>query len=163
MENQKMEAGRKAETIEAIDSKLPMPNDNQKPATKRAPKLGLIGRTNSAVKNGKTIFASQNVSLDIPRKSYLKCWFFNQEKSRVSRPAFNFNMHKELPKASISTTYLRLKTTKVDISQLFHCFNISSHTFIINSLKTLPSWFLRTILLRSEDTGTWLILFYEVL
>ena len=63
-----MEAGRKAETIEAIESKLPMPNDNQKPATKRAPKLGQIGRTNSAVKNGKTIFASQNVSLDIPRK-----------------------------------------------------------------------------------------------
>ena len=66
-----MESARKAESIQAVESKLPMPNDNQasKLATKRAPKLGQIGRTNSAVKNGKTIFASQNVSLDIPRKS----------------------------------------------------------------------------------------------
>ena len=62
MDNQHMEAGRKAESIQTVESKLPMP------ATKRAPKLGQIGRTNSAVKNGKTIFASQNVSLDIPRK-----------------------------------------------------------------------------------------------
>ena len=71
MDNQKLEAGRKSESIRVVESKLPMPNDNQasKPATKRAPKLGQIGRTNSAVKNGKTIFASQNVSLDIPRKS----------------------------------------------------------------------------------------------
>ena len=94
MENQKMEAGRKAETIEAIESKLPMPNDNQKPATKRAPKLGQIGRTNSAVKNGKTIFASQNVSLDIPRKSSsdssIKC-IRRPKKYWVSRSALNFN------------------------------------------------------------------------
>ena len=71
MDTQKMESARKAESIQAVESKLPMPNDNQasKLATKRAPKLGQIGRTNSAVKNGKTIFASQNVSLDIPRKS----------------------------------------------------------------------------------------------
>ena len=72
MDNQQMEAGRKADSVQAIESKLPTPNADQasKPATKRAPKLGQIGRTNSAVKNGKTIFASQNVSLDIPRKSY---------------------------------------------------------------------------------------------
>ena len=71
MDNQQMEAGRKADSVQAIESKLPTPNDSHasKPATKRAPKLGQIGRTNSAVKNGKTIFASQNVSLDIPRKS----------------------------------------------------------------------------------------------
>ena len=71
MDNQKLEAGRKSESIQVVESKLPMPNDNQasKPATKRAPKLGQIGRTNSAVKNGKTIFVSQNVSLDISRKS----------------------------------------------------------------------------------------------
>ena len=71
MDNQQMEAGRKADSVQAIESKLPTPNDNHasKPATKRAPKLGQIGRTNSAVKNGKTIFASQNVSLDIPRNS----------------------------------------------------------------------------------------------
>ena len=69
MDNQHMEAGRKAESIQTVESKLPMPNNQAlKPATKRAPKLGQIGRTNSAVKNGKTIFASQNVSLDIPRK-----------------------------------------------------------------------------------------------
>ena len=71
MESQQMEAGRKADSVQAIESKLPTPNDSHasKPTTKRAPKLGQIGRTNSAVKNGKTIFASQNVSLDIPRKS----------------------------------------------------------------------------------------------
>ena len=71
MDNQQMEAGRKADSVQAIESKLPTPNDSHasKPATKRAPKLGQIGRTNSAVKNGKTIFASQNVSLDIPRES----------------------------------------------------------------------------------------------
>ena len=71
MDNQKTEAGRKADTIQAVESKLPMPNDGKasKPATKGAPKLGQIGRTNSAVKNGKTIFASQKVSLHIPRKS----------------------------------------------------------------------------------------------
>ena len=71
MDNQQMEAGRKADSVQAIESKLPTPNADQasKPATKRAPKLGQIGRTNSAVKNGKTIFASQNVSLDVPRKS----------------------------------------------------------------------------------------------
>ena len=69
MDNQQMEAGRKADSVQAIESKLPTPNEASKPATKRAPKLGQIGRTNSAVKNGKTIFASQNVSLDIPRKS----------------------------------------------------------------------------------------------
>ena len=71
MDNQQMEAGRKADSVQAIESKLPTPNADQasRPATKRAPKLGQIGRTNSAVKNGKTIFASQNVSLDIPRKS----------------------------------------------------------------------------------------------
>ena len=71
MDNQQTEAGRKADSVQAIESKLPTPNADQasKPATKRAPKLGQIGRTNSAVKNGKTIFASQNVSLDIPRKS----------------------------------------------------------------------------------------------
>ena len=71
MDNQQMEAGRKADSVQAIESKLPTPNADQasKPATKRAPKLGQIGRTNSAVKNGKTIFASQNVSLDIPRES----------------------------------------------------------------------------------------------
>ena len=33
---------------------------------RRAPKLGQIGRVNSTSKNGKLIFASQNVSLDIP-------------------------------------------------------------------------------------------------
>ena len=33
---------------------------------KRAPKLGQIGRVNSTLKNGKLIFASQNVSLDVP-------------------------------------------------------------------------------------------------
>ena len=64
MDNQKMETARKATSFQAVES---TPND--RPATKRAPKLGQIGRTNSAVKNGKTIFASQNVSLDIPRKS----------------------------------------------------------------------------------------------
>ena len=71
MDNQQMEAGRKADSVQAIESKLPTPNADQasRPATKRAPKLGQIGRTNSAVKNGKTIFASQNVSLDIPRNS----------------------------------------------------------------------------------------------
>ena len=71
MDNNQMEAGRKADTFQASESKLPVPNDNQasKPAIKRAPKLGQIGRANSAVKNGKTIFASQNVSLDVPRKS----------------------------------------------------------------------------------------------
>ena len=75
MDNHRMEAGRKAETLQAAEnSKLPMPNDKQvsKLAPKRAPKLGQIGRANSAVKNGKTIFASQNVSLDIPRKNSLK-------------------------------------------------------------------------------------------
>ena len=47
-----MEAGRKSESIRVVESKPPMPNDNQasKPATKRAPKLGQIGRANSAVK-----------------------------------------------------------------------------------------------------------------
>ena len=71
MNNQQMEAGRNADSVQAIESKLPTPNDilASKPATKRAPKLGQLGRTNSAVKNGKTILASQNVSLDIPRKS----------------------------------------------------------------------------------------------
>ena len=70
MDNQHMEAGRRAQSIQTVESKLPMPSDQAlKPATKRAPKLGQIGRTNSAVKNGKTIFASQNVSLDIPRNS----------------------------------------------------------------------------------------------
>ena len=96
MDNQKTEAGRKADTIQAVESKLPMPNDDQasKPATKRAPKLGQIGRTNSAVKNGKTIFASQNVSLDIPRKSSsdssIKC-IRRPKKYWVSRSALNFN------------------------------------------------------------------------
>ena len=39
MDTQKMESARKAESIQAVESKLPMPNDNQasKPATKRAP------------------------------------------------------------------------------------------------------------------------------
>ena len=71
MDNYQVEAGRKADSTQMVESKLPIPNDKQvsKPAPKRAPKLGQIGRTNSAVKNGKTIFASQNVSLDIPRKS----------------------------------------------------------------------------------------------
>ena len=32
----------------------------------RAPKLGEIGRVNSTTKNGKMIFASYNVSLDVP-------------------------------------------------------------------------------------------------
>ena len=70
MNNQQTEAGRKGDTFQAAESKLPVPNDNQgsKPAFKRAPKLGQIGRMNSATKNGKTIFASQNVSLDVPRK-----------------------------------------------------------------------------------------------
>ena len=93
MENQKMEAGRKAETIEAIESKLPMPNDNQKPATKRAPKLGLIGRTNSAVKNGKTIFASQNVSLDIPRKSSSDLIYLSPKKVLVVRTSNSFDFN----------------------------------------------------------------------
>ena len=63
------------------------------------------------------------------------------KKYRITRSSFNLKGYLELLKASISTTYLPLKTTKVDISQLFHCFNISSHTFIINSLKFLPSRF----------------------
>ena len=86
MDNQKTEAGRKADTIQAVESKLPMPNDGQasKPATKRAPKLGQNGRTNSAVKNGKTIFASQNVSLDIPRKSSSDCLALNTSVARKS-------------------------------------------------------------------------------
>ena len=58
MDNQQMEAGRKADSDQAIELKLQTPNDSlaSKPA-------------NSAAKNGKTIFASQNVSLDIPRNS----------------------------------------------------------------------------------------------
>ena len=50
MDNQQMEAGRKADSVQAIESKLPTPNADQasKPVTKRAPKLGQIGRTNSA-------------------------------------------------------------------------------------------------------------------
>ena len=77
MSENKTEVCRKADAIQATESKLPKPDQqlDTKPIAgfvfgKRAPKLGQIGRSNSTIKNGKTIFASQNVSLDIPRKGF---------------------------------------------------------------------------------------------
>ena len=72
MSQNKTEVGRKADAFQATESKLPEPDQklDTKPNAKRAPKLGQIGRSNSTIKNGKTIFASQNVSLDIPRKGF---------------------------------------------------------------------------------------------
>ena len=74
MSENKTEVCRKADAIQATESKLPKPDQqlDTKPIAKRAPKLGQIGRSNSTIKNGKIIFASQNVSLDIPRKGLLR-------------------------------------------------------------------------------------------